>query len=240
MRSRRDRDHGRTRELYDYSARIGARASPTTRDRVGDVGDANRAVTTGRSGDAGREEGRDVGLAYFPPHRDSARSPDQSLTVRAEHLSRSPRRRDHVRPSRPENDARRAGHGHQLLNLYAVGAEGSIAPDVQPVRLRRPSLSQVLRKVRAAALTAESGPAPCATCGATSTTKGFCDSCGASVDSVPDVAVLTTGARFTVRGETIELLRPQVGGDWSGRSDSGRHYLVSEWTAALCGPGSPT
>ncbi|HEY3546015.1 MAG TPA: protein phosphatase 2C domain-containing protein [Propionicimonas sp.] len=54
------------------------------------------------------------------------------------------------------------------------------------------------------------------------------------------VTSLTPGARFSVASETIELLRPEVDGGWSARSESGRYYLVSEWPAEATVSPVPT
>jgi serine/threonine protein phosphatase PrpC len=92
--------------------------------------------------------------------------------------------------------------------------------------------------MRPAAVTERGTAWSCAACGATKASHGFCDNCGASVDSQPVVTSLAPGTRFYVDGETIELLRPEISGDWSGRSESGRYYLVSEWPDAAPGVGN--
>lgn len=69
----------------------------------------------------------------------------------------------------------------------------------------------------------------CAACGSASSSTEFCDHCGAALDPSPSQAVLASGDRYVVAGLTIEVLRRAPEGDWTARSDDGRHFLVSEW-----------
>ncbi len=94
--------------------------------------------------------------------------------------------------------------------------------------------------MRTASVTEAASEWACGTCASAQATQGFCDSCGASVESVSVVTSLTPGARFLVASETIELLRPEIRGGWSARSESGRYYLVSEWPAGATTSAAPT